>query len=139
MIPPPALVQPESPIAQLHRLTVGLIFISESEAPLTIVRVPPTESLAAALRAETHRPADTPVREQPLDEIFFERVAPGEGAGEIDVKQAPIYAALLAWLRKHVREARAVRVGAGAPQDLFLIGQTPDGSWLGVRTTTVDT
>lgn len=122
----------------LRRLTEGLLFISESEASLHVVQLPAAADLLAAIRA-AHAPADQPLREQPLEEIFFERVAPSEGSGEIDIRQAPAYAALLAWLRTQLRDARAVRVGAGAPQELYLIGRAPDGSWLGVRTTTVDT
>lgn len=137
--PPTEQVAPAAPnAAQLSRLIEGLLFISESEAPLHVVQLPPAPDLAAAIHAVPAL-AGLPLREQPLEEIFFERVAPSEGSGDIDIRQAPAYAALLAWLRTHVRDARAVRVGAGAPQELYLIGRTPDGGWLGVRTTTVDT
>ena len=142
LTPPPtpkaAIVAPEPLPLQFQRLTDGLFFISESEAPLTVVQLAPTDDLAAALRADAHVPTDTPLREQPLEAIFAERVAPGEGAGKTDLRQAPTYAALLALLRT-LHDAHAVRVGTDAPQTLYLIGRTPDGRWLGVRTTTVDT
>lgn len=136
--PESAIIAPEPLPAQLRRLTEGLLFISESEAPVVVVQLPPTADLPAALRALVHLPAATPLREQPLEAILAERAAPGEGAGRTDLRQAPTYAALLALLRT-LPDARAFRLGAGAPYELFLLGRTPNGGWVGVRTTTVDT
>ncbi len=139
--PPPAaaIVAPEPLLLQLSRLVEGLLFISESEAPLSVVQLPAASDLPTAIRTAFHLPVNVSLREQPLEAIFAERVAPPEGAGAIDLQQAPAYGALLRLLRTALRDARAVRVGAEAPQDLYLVGQLPDGRWLGVRTTTVDT
>ncbi len=140
-VPPSETVAHEASSQQLRRLIDGLLFISETEAPLQVVQLSAASAadVAAAVRAAAHVSADALVREQPLDDVLEERSNPPEGAGPTDIRQAPAYAALLKWLQTHVSEARAFRVGVEAPQELFLIGKAADGSWIGVRTTTVDT
>jgi hypothetical protein len=79
------------------------------------------------------------VSQQPLEDILSERAHPPEGAGATDRQQGPAYGQLLHILQTRFQSAKAYRVGHGAPQTLYLIGQAPDGSWIGVKTTTVDT
>ena len=136
-----SLRPPSSPevLRALARASAGLLFPSESDAPLTPYRWPRAggpspEALldAEGFAQETHVEAFTV-------EDFFAGVAEArEGADAAERAEAARFRALVDLLTHELTLLRVYRVGV-VDVDAFILGRHPSGAWLGLRTHLVET
>ena len=119
------------PADALRRLVANLLFLSESEAPFTVLELPKDAILPDALRTLAGLPPDAPAEEWTVADILTPFTAP-------DQPDAARYVALLAFLQNHLVRAVAYKLGS-IKKPVFLIGRQPDKSWLGVQTEAVET
>jgi hypothetical protein len=121
-------------------LTDGLMFVSERDAPLTVLAWArpggrPTARGLAALVGEPH-----PELAEPLTvERFFRaavRVGPGQSAEER--AEAGRYGALVQFLRSRLTDARVFRFGR-LTMRVYVVGVAPNGDWIGLATSQTQT
>ncbi len=124
---------------QLATLTAGLLFLSESEAALTVIRLPKSAILPDALREAAHLAPDALAEELPLVEVLGPFATAPEGADEVARQDAARYQALLDFLTARLQRPVAYRLGTDAKKALFFIGRQPNRAWLGVQTEVVET
>lgn len=110
-------------IDQLRRATAGLLVMSESDYPFEIIRWDgSTEINPEFLRSLTDEPAESRVEETSL-ELFL-------ASGQFEQLEG--------FLRKHLTDLKVYKVGAiNIP--VYIIGKSPEGSWLGLSTRVVQT
>lgn len=127
-------------LRELERLTDGMMFVSERDAPLTVLAWArpggqPTAGELAALVGERH-----PELAEPLTvEHFFRaamRVWPGQSPEER--AEANRYVALVRFLRSRLTDVRVFRFGH-LTMRVYVVGVAPNGDWMGVATTQTQT
>lgn len=129
-----------APAARLRELTAGLLFLSESEAPLTVVELPKDAIMPDALRELAKLPADAPAEEWQVTDLLEPFSTAPEGADEATVKDAARFRSLLDFLTKDVQRTVGYKLGAGPKKPLFFIGRLPKTrAWLGLQTEVVET
>jgi hypothetical protein len=122
---------------QLEQAAKGLLFISESEAPLEPFTLP------AGTSAETQDgflvamgQTGQPVEQVELPYFFRNMVRPSEDPAA--QAAAERFKALQTWLETNLQELKVYRVGQTEVQ-AYIIGKAQDGSWLGLKTTLIET
>ena len=118
-------------VDELRGLVANLLFLSESEAPFSVLELPKDAILPDALRTLAALPADAPAEEWTVADILTPFTAP-------DQPDAARYADLLAFMEKNLARAAAYKLGS-VKKPVFLIGRQPDKSWLGLQTEAVET
>jgi hypothetical protein len=123
----------------LARASSGLLFPSESDAPLTPYRWrgPGEPSPGALLAAEGFAPG-TLVETVAVEDFFAGVTEAREGADAADRAEADRFRALVDLLARDLAGLRAYRVGV-VDVDAFVLGRHPSGAWLGLRTHLVET
>jgi hypothetical protein len=126
-------------LQQLEQAAQGLWFISESESPLEPFSLPPGTSLEN--ETEFLVAIDNPG--QPVEQItlpyFFRnmvRTGPEQEPAQQTIAQR--FIALQQWLETNLQEVRVYRVGQIQVQ-AYVVGKTPEGTWLGLKTTLIET
>ena len=125
---------------ELERLTEGLLFVSELDAPLAVVTwtrpgARPTARRLAALVGEPH----PELAEQVTVDAFFRaalRVEPAPSAE--DVVTARRYGALVRFLKSRLRDVQVFRFGRTTIRS-YVVGVAPNGDWLGLTTSQTET
>ncbi|MCK6586896.1 MAG: nuclease A inhibitor family protein [Polyangiaceae bacterium] len=125
---------PQSVLRALEEASSGLLFPSETDAPLTAIEL--SGAHGADLSAEgllkvLGRAGETHVDELTPDELF----APLLEAGDDDAAK---YGRILELIKKELTDVRAYRVGT-TDIDIYLIGKHPSGAWVGLQTRAVET
>lgn len=126
-------------LRELASLVSGLLFVSEADHPLVVVRlgVAMDSELPSILPAAASR-VGAEVQCVPLG-AFFERATEPQpyhtGADRIVVER---YRALVQFLANELANARVFRLGA-IEVDVYAIGQSLEGEWLGVATKLIET
>lgn len=122
----------------LRGLIAGLLFLSESEAPLTVVTLPKEAILPDALRALAGLPADAPAEEWAVNDLLEPLATALPDADDFTREQATGFRAVLDFLEQQLQRAVAYKLGE-IRKPLFFIGRQPDRSWLAVQTEAVET
>jgi hypothetical protein len=126
----------------LGKATEGLLFLSESDAPLTPYRFPGppgAEPTPEALLNVEHLPSDTPVETITVADLFGPFEHAEEGASPEDEADAARYRDLVALLTRELTSLRVYRVGK-VDIDVYVLGQeAASGAWLGLKTHVVET
>ncbi|HYQ04903.1 MAG TPA: nuclease A inhibitor family protein [Polyangiaceae bacterium] len=136
---PSPLASTDRALVQLANLASGLLFISESDHALRVVRlgaVMETE-LPSAICAQLSR-IDAPMQCVELA-AFFERATrsqPYHTAADRAVAER--YRTLVRFLSHELANARVYRVGE-IEVDVYALGQSLEGEWLGVATKLIET
>lgn len=134
--------RPPSSAAIFHalgRAAAGLLFPSESDAPLTPYRwAGAGEPTPAALREALALAPETPVETVTARDFFAGVTEAPEGASAEERAQAARFHALVELLSGALADLRVYRVGA-VDVDAFVLGRHPSGAWLGLRTHLVET
>ncbi|MBV9959178.1 MAG: nuclease A inhibitor family protein [Acidobacteria bacterium] len=128
----------EQILAELGVASAGLLFMSESEYPFEVVRVEEAGEPAGALRRLSGAASDEPVVTQSVEDFFRVAASEAEWRTPAERVEAKRYQALIALLRENLKEVMAYRVGSINIQ-VFLIGLSASGSWLGLSTRVVET
>jgi Nuclease A inhibitor-like protein len=133
------LASTDEALSKLAQLTSGLLFISEADHPLSVVRlgVITDAELPEAVGAAVARGA-APVQCLQLPS-FFERATRTQpyhtAADRLAVER---YRALVRFLTSELADARVYRVGE-IEVDVYALGQSRTGEWLGVATKVIET
>lgn len=137
----PTTESPDALLARLEEISAGLLFPSESDAPLTPFRweAPEgTELGPEALLVTLGLPAGTRVETTTVADVlepFTELSASPSPEDEEDAKR---FRAILDLLESALQETRAYRVGE-VDIDVYLLGKHPGGGWMGLKTHAVET
>ena len=134
--------QPAHPLFDtLSQATSGLLFPSESDAPITPYHFPGpqgAEPTPEALLSVEHLPGDTPVETITVADLFDPFQHAAEGASDEDQAEAARYGALVELLGHELKALRVYRVGK-VDIDVYVLGHDAAGSWLGLKTHVVET
>jgi len=109
-------------LEDLRRLTEGLLYLSETDAPLEVVRFSASSGsvpMAAEVATWTGKEGECAVETVELG--TFSR-----------------FQALQAYLEQHLREVRVYRIGHRRITAL-VVGKASSGEWVGVKTELVET
>ena len=110
-------------LAELRKASAGLLVMSESDYPFEIIRWDgSTEITPEFLRSLTNEPSASQVEEMPLGQFL--------ASGQFEQLER--------FLREHLTDLKVYKVGAiNIP--VYIIGKSPEGSWLGLSTRVVQT
>lgn len=126
----------------LHRINAaggGLSYPSERDAPLLPYRFTGDgEPTSAALLSAAGKPAGTPVEERTLEDFFEGLTDAGEQASFTERNEAEQWQALMATIQRELHDVRVYWIGQ-VDVDAYVLGRTPSGAWLGLRTHAVET
>ncbi|TGE24718.1 HIT domain-containing protein [Hymenobacter aquaticus] len=124
---------------QLQQLTKGLHYVSESEAPLTVVSyaAPAGAVTDANLLELTGQPAGTKVKTVDLMQFLRNHTADDGVLGNPDL--ANRYKALQMFLKQELSEAKVYRIGTGPQVQAYALGRTSDGQLAGFKTVLTET
>jgi hypothetical protein len=128
----------EQILAELKETSAGLLFMSESEYPFEVVRVDGAEELTRAMLRMSGVAEDTPVVTESLEEFFRVAASEEDWRSPAERAEAKRYQALIALLRENLKQVMAYRVGSINIQ-VFLLGRSASGDWLGLSTRVVET
>ena len=108
---------------QLKRASAGLLVMSESDYPFEIIHWEgSTEITPEFLRSLTNEPAESRVEETSLEQFL--------SSGQFEHLER--------LLRQHLTDLKVYKVGKiNIP--VYIIGRSPEGSWLGLSTRVVQT
>ena len=124
---------------QLEALVSGLSFVSESDAPLTVVSLGYRAELdASAVLAALSKPPDAPIEQVSVDDFFGYAVQDQTYYTEEQRSAVQRYRALVQFLRTSLSDARVFRIGK-IEIDVYAVGKSRDGEWLGAATKLVET
>ena len=127
-------------LEDLRRLSQGLLYISETDAPLEVVHFPaPSGSAptAAEVAAWAGKEGEGAVETVELGSFFRPMVSAAPETTE-EREAASRFQALQAYLEEHLKEVRVYRLGRRRITVLVL-GRATNGEWVGVRTELVET
>jgi hypothetical protein len=128
-------------ITELQIAIDGLLFSSESDFPFEIISWSATELpvlTSATLLAHTgHKPA-TAVSTATLENLFAPLITEQDWHTEDDKTTLARFRQLLEKLQKHLHDIQVYRVGE-IELDIYILGKTASGEWLGLSTKAVET
>ena len=131
----------EEILAEIGRAAEGLLYMSETDAPLEPVRVEVEgggEPGERQLRELAGKPADAPVEVFDTKRFFRAAVSEDEWKGESELADARRFQNLVRVLTGELSGVRVYRVGEVQIR-AYVLGKSPSGSWLGVSTLLVET
>jgi len=133
-----------SPIENaLSQAAAGLVFTSETDAPLTPFFWPDAQaSCSSAITSQdvargARLPAEAHIEQQSLDEFFEPAVAEEDWQNEDERAEARKFQALVLALKQNLRELAVFRVGE-ISLDVYIVGRT-EGGLAGLQTKVVET
>jgi hypothetical protein len=126
-------------LAELETLIAGLLFMSEADYPFqTLCWKDGTEMTEARLRELAGAPADAPVQTQAIEAFFRAAASEPDWKNETELALAKRYQRLVRWLKENLENAVAYRVGRIDIQ-VYIIGRSQSGNWIGVSTRVIET
>ncbi len=114
----------------LRKAAKGLLFVSETDAPLEPFAWPDEGSLTEDRLRELAGAEPGAAVEQTELEGFF-RTVPAEDREK--------FGRLEAVLRKQLADVTVYKVGDEAERQVYIVGRTPGGGWAGLKTVVVET
>jgi hypothetical protein len=127
-------------ITRLKDATTGLLWMSEIDSPLEVIHWSPSvlELTQERLLKLTHHPLTTPVKRVAVDTFFAGATEEQDWFGEEERAIAERYRNLVAILKHSLSNLQVYRVGE-VNIDLYILGQTKSGDWVGLATQSVET
>jgi hypothetical protein len=116
----------------------GLLFPSETDAPLEAFEWPIGELNPQRLLEKTGHPPDTAVGELDLDAFFAPACREADWQKPRQQANAQRFQALLAILKNSLGEIKVYRVGS-VEADVYIVGQNQEGTLSGLKTRIVET
>ena len=133
------MLSDERLLADLKAATDGLLFMSETDAPLEPVRLAVGgEPTPEVLRQLSGVSFDTPVEVQAFDEFFAPAVSEPAWKSAHQISTARRFQAVVQLLQDNLTDLRVLRVGR-INMDVYVLGRASSGNWLGLRTRVVET
>ncbi len=128
-------------LRELNRLSEGLLFPSESDFPLESFfwDIHSSGKLSEKdVLNQLAKPLDTPIEEIDLERLFRNVAQIREGDDEEQVRQAQQFAQLRDFLSQSLLHPQVFRLGE-IEIDVFALGETRDGGYVGFTTTLIET
>jgi len=125
-------------LGALAEASAGMLFPSETDAPLTPFALPPGADIPGALAQAAGRPGD-PQSTQALDALFRPAVTPRSWHGPDEQRTLQQFQRLLETIQATLPDAAVYRVGESGTVDIFILGKADDGALAGLRTYVVQT
>lgn len=137
--PTPPAAADDATTAQLQKMTAGLSFMSESDAPLEAVSYDaPTGDLPnSALLQLLGEPAQAKVEAVELTQFLRNHTADNGVLG--DVTLANRYKALQMYMKQEVEGTQVYRVGTGPQVHAYALGRDAAGKLVGFKTVLTET
>ena len=129
----------DATLSQLQKLTAGLRFVSEADAPLEAVSytAPAGELAPAALRQLLGEPADAKV--EAVELTVFLRNHTADNGVLVDVALANRYKALQLFMKQELDGVQVYRIGAGPQVHAYALGRDAAGRLAGFKTVLTET
>jgi len=125
--------------AEIERLCEGLVYISETDSPLSLFRADAIGDLSVERVAEAAGVADRTHTEIRSASEFFERLSTEKDwFGDTEKEKAKRFGELWELLDKHLRDLKVYRFG-NVRIDIVVAGIDGEGNAAGVRTFAVET
>ena len=135
---PAMITSTTAALARLPTLVSGLLLVSEADHPFTVVRLGQL-SESELPRALPSAPNGAAEPERVELEAFFARGATAQAYHtESDRLLVERFRALVSFFRCELGNARVYRVGA-IEVDVYALGQSLEGEWLGVASRLIET
>lgn len=128
----------EQIVEELKRASEGLLFMSEADYPLEVVRLDDGTELNQQLLALSGAAAGARVDTVSTDAFFRSAVSEPEWKQGDELATARRYQTLVRLLKENLTEPRVYRVGE-VNMAVFILGKSAEGNWLGLRTRVVET
>lgn len=127
-------------MTRFKEATAGLLWMSEIDAPLEVIHWPPSvlELSKERLLELTNHSLTTPVEVVAVDDFFAGATEEQDWFGEEERAIAQRYRDLVTMLKQSLSNLQGYRVGA-VNIDLYMVGQTTSGDWVGLATQAVET
>lgn len=123
----------------LQEATEGLLFMSESDYPFEVIKWSGSEQLSPEyLRRAAGADSSTKVEESNLDEFFRVPAGEQEWKGEAQLAEARRYQRLRNLLEESLKDIKVCKVGEINIQ-VYMVGKSAEGNWIGVSTRVVET
>jgi histidine triad (HIT) family protein len=137
--PTPPAAADNATTAQLQKMTAGLSFISESDAPLEAVSydAPAGDLPNSALLQLLGEPAQAKVEAIELTQFLRNHTADNGVLG--DVTLANRYKALQMYMKQELEGAQVYRVGTGPQVHAYALGRDAAGKLIGFKTVLTET
>lgn len=124
---------------KIERACEGLIYISETDAPVLPFVGDPSDVLTAKLiLQQTGVRADTQIEERDFDEFFVRLTTLKDWYGEKEIDRTKKFLELKKLLEENLRDLKVFRIGS-IRIDIVVAGRDKDGNLAGVTTKAVET
>ncbi len=126
-------------IPRLEQAIDGLLFPSESDAPLTVFVWPADARFSPqALLAHLGCEETTPIATTDLDHFFEPVTTPREWHGDAEREQIERFTVVRDLLAAELSDITVYKIGT-ITIDVYILGRSADGARLGLTTTLVET
>lgn len=132
-----AMKTDERLMRELTGAAAGLLLMSESDHPLEVIRWG-AEPTAEFLRGLTGHGPSAPVEERSPAEFFRAPTSEPEWKTGAELETARRFQSLRRLLEENLEGLKVYRVGE-IDMPVYVVGRTPAGSWVGLRTRVVET
>jgi hypothetical protein len=129
-------------MAHITHATDGLLFLSESDAPVVVFALEGTgrKTLTAQdLRKAGHHPTTVPVKKINFQHFFSNVTQEQEWYGPEERDTAQRFQALVRLLTEHLHDIQVFKIGRNIEYDVYVVGRTAAGDFAGVSTQIVET
>ena len=129
----------EELLTELTQATDGLLFMSESDYPFEPVRwLDQTELTPDAVRRLTGSDESAPIETQSVNDLFRPAATEADWKNAQQLAAARRYQALVGWLQDNLADVRVYRIGR-VQIDVYIVGRSAAGSWIGLKTRVIET
>jgi hypothetical protein len=124
-------VKKQSAVDALEKASKGLLFPSESEAPLKpfLWKGAGDNLTPDRVRELAGAPKGVSVEPTSLDDLF----------ATVPTEDRPQFDKLAAAIKGQLSGVKVYKVGDEAERQVYIVGKTSDGQWAGLKTTVVET
>lgn len=127
-------------LEQLHQVSNGLLFMSESEYPFEVFLwegiAPPVTS--EIVLQQTGHGQDTPLELLDIDRFFSRATTPQDWHEDEEKAVVAKFQKLLEVIKSNLKNPQVYRLGR-IEIDVYIIGETPTGNLAGLSTKVVET
>lgn len=128
-------------LGQLKQATEGLMYISENQYPLKLFHLEAKgkKSITSKdiLKATKHSPS-TPVESFDFDNFFLNHTQEKDWHSPEEKKSVKQYQQLVSLLKKNLSDLQVFKVGK-IEMDVYVIGKSESGEFLGLSTKVIET
>ena len=125
-------------LQELRAATEGLLFMSEGDYPFVCVVWPGASAPTPETVRLWHGATDAPAETDSFERMFRAPTTEHPCITEEVRGRVRRYRALVALLRETLADIQVIRIG-GVCKTVYLLGRSPKGNWLGLKTQVIET